>query len=266
MIGTFAFLWFALVGTAPTRAPLHIGGEMRVGEATPIAELGLHAERWFNRDVRIEGIIGCVASEDGRFIEVVPDDASGDGVLVTFPDTTTFPLDCIGCRVVVEGMFYQKIYPSSRVARWQEQSFRPGKPVPPFSLLRRITAKSVEIGVERRPLPPPGDIVAGDTGSVDLARMEFEVDGLGTGRKQLAPGEVTPRHSTGRVRELVFCLEGVVQVQLGQAEPVLLKAGEMIYIPPATEHTLSNVSPDRAIYLFVFSMAPEGVEAKGRSN
>ena len=45
-------------------------------------------------------------------------------------------------------------------------------------------------------------------------------------------------------------------MRLRGAAPVTLRAGEMAYIPPGTEHELKNVSEDRAVYLFVFSKAP----------
>ena len=153
-------------------------------------------------------------------------------------------------------MFYQKIYPASRVAHWQGHSFRQGKPAGEFSLIKRLTAKAAELGAVG-PVPPPGDIVPAATDRIDLAAMEFEADGFGTGRKVLQPGGITGRHSTGTVRELIFCLEGTVMVQLGAAAPVTLGAGEMTYIPPATEHELRNAGPGPATYLFVFSRAPE---------
>ena len=123
--------------------------------------------------------------------------------MVSFADTTRFPTDCIGSHVTVEGMFYRKIYPASRVAHWQGHSFRRGRPVPEFSRIERLTTKAAEIGA-RGTAPPPGDIVRAATDRVDLATTEFETDGFGTGRKHLALGEVTGRHSTGRMRELIF--------------------------------------------------------------
>lgn len=129
--------------------------------------------------------------------------------------------------------------------------------MPQFTLIKRLTATAAEIGVERHPVPAPGDILAADPSVVDLAAAEFEATGFGTGRKVLQPGEVTEKHSTGKVRELIFCLEGEVVVRLGSAEPFTLKAGEMSYIPPATLHELKNEGTDRCIYLFVYSKADE---------
>jgi quercetin dioxygenase-like cupin family protein len=257
MTGPVSLLLALLATTAPGPArSLHLGAGFTLGEATPIADLSRHPGAHFNRDVRIEGIVASNCTQEGCFIEVVPVDGGGEGILVNFPDSTRFPVDCAGRRVVVEGMFYQKVYPASRVTHWQGHSFRKGKPVGEFSLIKRLTAKAVELG-ERQMVPAPGDIVPAATDRVDLATMEFEADGFGTGRKVLEPGGVTERHGTGKARELIFCLEGTVALQLGNSAPTTLKAGEMAYIPPATEHELSNPGSVPATYLFVFSRAPE---------
>jgi len=251
-------LLLALLGTTAPRPvePLHVGAAFTLREATPIAELSRHPGMYFNRDVRIEGVIASVCTQEGCFIEVMPEGGGGEGILVNFADSTRFPVDCAGRRAIVEGMFYQKIYPASRVAHWQGHSFRQGKPMGEFSLIKRLTAKAAELGA-RQAVPAPGDIVPAATDRVDLAAMEFEADGFGTGKKVLLPGGITERHSTGKARELIFCLEGAITVRLGTAAPITLATGEMAYIPPATEHELRNPGPGPAIYLFVFSRAPE---------
>lgn len=241
---------------APGATTLHLGAAFTRLQTTPIAELERDPGRYYDRDVRIEGVICSAGTQDGVFIEVVPADGPGEGVVVSLPDITRLPADCAGARVIVEGMFYRKIYPASRVAHWQGQSFRRGRPVPGFSRIERLTAKAAELGA-RGPVPPPGDIVPAATDRVDLATTEFEADGFGTGRKVLEPGGTTERHSTGGMRELIFCLEGTVALQLGTAAPVTLGAGQMSYIPPETEHELRNPGAGPATYLFVFSKANE---------
>lgn len=237
-------------------APLHIGRAFAIEEITPIAALCRNPERYFNRNVRIEGVIASACRQEGCFIEVVPENGGAEGILVNFPDSLRFPVDCAGRKATVEGMFYQKIYPASRVAHWQGHSFRQGKPVGEFSLIKRITAKAAELG-ERGSVPGPGDIVPAATDRIDLGKMEFEAEGFGTGKKVLEPGGVTDRHSTGKVREMIFCIEGAVEVGLGSAAPIELRAGEMAFIPPATEHELRNRGAEPAVYIFVYSRAPE---------
>jgi quercetin dioxygenase-like cupin family protein len=257
MTGSVSLLLMLLATTTPRPVgPLHLGAGFTLREATPIAELSRHPGTHFNRDVRIEGIVASVCTQEGCFIEVVPEDGAGEGIIVNFPDSTRFPVDCAGRRAVVEGMFYQKVYPASRVAHWQGHSFRQGKPVGEFSLIKRLTAKAAELGA-RQPVPAPGSIVSATTDRIDLATMEFEADGFGTGKKVLQPGEFTERHSSGKVRELIFCLDGTIAVRLGDAAPITLEVGEMAYVPPATEHELRNPGPGPATYLFVFSRAPE---------
>jgi quercetin dioxygenase-like cupin family protein len=235
-----------------------LGDDIRLKASTPIGELTAHPERHFNRDVRIEGVIASACTNEGCFIEVVSDDGSGEGIVVNFPGLRhTFPTDCAGRRVVVEGMFYQKVYPASRVLHWQGHSFRQGREVPEFSLVRRILAKGVRLGPRQGPVPPPDEILPYAPDRIDLAVMEFEADGFGTGRKVLEPGGVTEAHSSGRYREIVVCLEGRIRVRRGSAEPVTLGPGEMTYIPEQTEHELTNVGDSPAAYVFVFSRAPE---------
>lgn len=235
---------------------LHFGPAFAIEEITPIADLCRHPEIYFNRQVRIEGVIASACRQEGCFIEVVPENGGAEGILVNFPDSTRFPVDCAGRRTIVEGMFYQKIYPASRVEHWQGHSFRPGKPAGEFSLIKRLTAKAAEIG-DFGTVPAPGEIVPAATDRIDLDAMEFEAEGFGTGKKVLGPGAVTERHGTGKVREMIFCLEGALSVQLGSAAPIELRAGEMTFIPAATEHELRNRGSEPAVYVFVYSRAPE---------
>jgi quercetin dioxygenase-like cupin family protein len=245
-------------GDGPGKGGQHFGGEMRIREATPIAELSAHPEKWYNRDVRIEGIIASACTQEGCFIEVVPESGPGEGILVNFPDPDLkFPTGCAGRRAAVEGMFYQKIYPASRVAHWAHHSFREGMAVPEFALIKRIAATAADISAERIEIPPPGAIVKGETKKVDLSMMEFETEGFGTGRKTLGPGELTPEHSTGSVREMIFCLEGELAIRLGGAESHVVRTGEMSFIPPYTKHELRNDGNTRCTYVFVFAKAPE---------
>jgi quercetin dioxygenase-like cupin family protein len=241
----------------------HFGDPFRGLPTTAIGELGAHPDAYFNHDVRIEGIVASVCAQEGCFIEVVPEAGRGEGILVNFPGATPgFPTDCAGARAVVEGMFYQKVYPASRVSHWQGHSFRPGKTVPPFSRLLRLTAKAADVSIAKGTVPAPGDIVAASPDRLDLATMEFEADGFGAGRKSLQPGEATERHSTGGQREMIFCLQGEITVLKPPAAPVVLRAGEMSFIPPQTEHEIRNTSDHPALYLFVFSRAPEPAEEK----
>jgi quercetin dioxygenase-like cupin family protein len=258
MIHVSAVIALLLATSAPAAAPpVHLGAAFTLREATPIDQIERDPARWFNRDVRVEGVVASCCTQEGCFVEVVPESGGGEGIVVNFPDSTRFPVDCAGARVVIEGTFYRKVYPASRVAHWQGHSFRHGREVPDYSMIQRITAKGAEFLPGRVAAPAPGTIVAGATDRVDLATAEFETDGFGTGRKILAPGERTPAHGTGNVREMIFCLEGEVTVRRGDAAPVTLGPGEMSFLPPRTQHEVWNAGRHPATYLFVFSRAPE---------
>ncbi len=250
--------WTALLlaaGPAPAGGCGHLGSPFAIARATPIADLEAHPERWFNRDVRIEGIVASVCLRDGCVMEVVPAGGSrGESVLAGFADTTRFPTDCRGARVVLEGMFYRKVYPASRVVAWQEHSFRPGEPVPPFTRLLRMTVRAAEVGPRGVPVPPGRALEPAPTDRVDLLASEFEDDACGTGRKRLGPGEATPAHNSSYARELVFCLEGAITIRCGDAPPVVLGPSQMGYVPPNTWHEIRNEGRRPATYLFVFAM------------
>jgi quercetin dioxygenase-like cupin family protein len=249
------FLLILALSTAVTNAQeKHFGRDFTLKETTPMIELTEHPEKYFNRDVKIEGIIASACTNEGCFIEVIPKSGKGEGVVINFPELVqTFPTGCAGHAVVVEGMFYQKIYPSSRVLHWQGHSFRKGIHVPEFSLIKRISAKAVTIGTEKITLPEPGKISEALVDHIDLNVMEFEAEGFGTGRKTLEPGEITEEHSTGNSREILFCLEGTLTVLKSGGEPVNLMAGEISYIPPETKHEIKNLYDKPAVYIFVFA-------------
>ena len=264
-------LWLAIItvtiasGVAwPETRWTHLGEAFRIDAATPISELTAHPERYFNHQVRIEGVIASACTQEGCFIEVVAEDGTGEGVVVNFPDLKHhFPMARAGGRAIVEGLFYRKVYPASRVLHWQGHSFREGKPVPDFSIIPRLSARAASISEQAGPVPLPGDIHAASTDRIDLGAMEFEVEGFGSGRKRLEPGAVVDAHSTGGSREIIYCLEGAVTVRRKGHPTVILHAGEMTYLPPRAEHELRNASDQPAGYLFVFA---KGVEAEQKSH
>jgi mannose-6-phosphate isomerase-like protein (cupin superfamily) len=210
----------------------HLGAPLVINEATPIAAIAADPAAFHDRELRIEGRIASVCTQEGCFIEVVPAEG-GDGIVVNFPGLLhTFPTDCAGLEAVVEGRFYQKVFPRARVAHWQHHSFRPGEAVPEYSLALRMDVRGAAIGGVRAAPPAPAAIRPASADLVDLGRSDFETEGLGIGRRRVAPGEVVPRPSTGGNRWLVICLEGRLAVhRADRAEPVELGPSEMSYIP-----------------------------------
>ena len=78
--------------------------------------------------------------------------------------------------------------------------------------------------------------------------------GMRSGRVVLAPGAAMHRHSTKHYEEVLVLLQGKVRVVLG-AEPVVLEAGELLYIPPMTEHEVHNDSDAEARYVYLVAPA-----------
>jgi mannose-6-phosphate isomerase-like protein (cupin superfamily) len=258
-IPVFALSAFLALSGGAQAAPkwMHLGEEFLLSESIPIRDLIADSELYFNRQVRIEGIVASACTNEGCFIEVVPENG-GEGVVVNFPELVhLFPTDCAGAHAVVEGMFYRKVYPAARLAHWQGHSFRAGKPVPEFSLIHRVTARAVSLSNDKVPVPPALDIPPAETDRLDLANMEFEAEGFGAGRKVLAAGDSTETHPSGKTREMIFCLEGTLTVIRPGHAQVDLGPSTMTYIPPATHHAIRNLSDQPAVYIFVYSKAPE---------
>lgn len=71
---------------------------------------------------------------------------------------------------------------------------------------------------------------------------------------QLAPGEKMPFHTTGPGREeIITCIFGTIRVRKGE-EVHTLRAGDAIFIPANTMHSIHNRDADHALYCYVVSM------------
>lgn len=79
--------------------------------------------------------------------------------------------------------------------------------------------------------------------------------GMRSGRVVLAPGASMHRHSTNQNEEFLVFQQGRVRVVLG-GNSLEAGAGEVLYIPPRTEHELHNDGPEEARYIYV--VAPAG--------
>jgi quercetin dioxygenase-like cupin family protein len=92
-----------------------------------------------------------------------------------------------------------------------------------------------------------------------ITRTDLMRDDLSTpGREviqalvKFAPGASAPRHSHPG-EELVYVVEGEFEYQLDGRPPVIVKAGEVLFIPAGTPHAVRNVgsgaAADLATYL-----------------
>ena len=77
--------------------------------------------------------------------------------------------------------------------------------------------------------------------------------GMRSGRVVLKTGEAMHRHSTKGNEEVLVFLQGKARVMLGQ-ETIHMEAGQVLYVPPRTEHELHNDSAEELRY--IFTVAP----------
>lgn len=78
--------------------------------------------------------------------------------------------------------------------------------------------------------------------------------GMRSGRVVLKTGQAMHRHSTKLNEEILVFLQGKARVVLG-SEPVMMEAGQILYVPPQTEHEVHNDSPDELRYIFTVAPA-----------
>ncbi len=242
-----------------------------VSEAAPVAgsagvlgvdEVSERTAELHDSDTVVRGrVVWAGCRDEICLLEMAGEGGSGQTILVrTHTALPRPPEEITGRTVTVTGRYYAKIYPRTRMAAWQGLGWRADESLPEMASIRRLEAAQLVLETEARadgPSPAPLLPWAGPT--FDLETTEFEaVGGMGTGRKCLAPGEMTPVHSTGGVQELLLGHQGVVTVELPGGRTVELEAGEGLYLPPGTDHGLRNVTLEAACYLFVYGAVSGG--------
>ncbi|WP_280155820.1 cupin domain-containing protein [Piscinibacter sp. XHJ-5] len=90
-------------------------------------------------------------------------------------------------------------------------------------------------------------------GRIDLLRHDLSIAGREAiqVRVDIASGVVAPRHNHPG-EELVYVIEGVLEYRLDGRPPVTLKAGEVLFIPPGTNHEVKNVGSGNAAELATY--------------
>lgn len=73
---------------------------------------------------------------------------------------------------------------------------------------------------------------------------------------ELKPGKSSVEHQHLEREETYYVLEGKGQLRLDGGEPITLRAGDLIAIPPKTRHKLTNNSPKKKLKLLVTCAAP----------
>ena len=88
---------------------------------------------------------------------------------------------------------------------------------------------------------------------IDLQRHDLSV----TGREvvqaivELAPGTTAPRHSHPG-EEVIYVLEGTWEYTVEGKPPVILEAGDVLFIPAGAIHSARNVGTGRAAELATY--------------
>ena len=79
-------------------------------------------------------------------------------------------------------------------------------------------------------------------GRVDLLQKDSAIAGkeLVQARVDFAPDATAPRHSHPG-EEIAFVLEGTIEYRIDGQPPVLLKAGQSLFIPKGAVHSAHNV-------------------------
>ena len=87
----------------------------------------------------------------------------------------------------------------------------------------------------------------------DLMRDDLSVPGREVIQAlvKFAPGVSAPRHSHPG-EELVYVVEGAFEYQLDGRPPVIVKAGEVLFIPAGTPHAVKNVGSGNAAELATY--------------
>jgi quercetin dioxygenase-like cupin family protein len=90
----------------------------------------------------------------------------------------------------------------------------------------------------------------------DLQRHDLGVPGreVVQVRVDFAPGVGFPKHSHPG-EEIVYVIEGLLEYEVEGKPPVMLKAGEVLFIPAGTVHAARNVDSGNASELATYVVA-----------
>jgi quercetin dioxygenase-like cupin family protein len=76
----------------------------------------------------------------------------------------------------------------------------------------------------------------------DLQRHDLSIPGheVVQVRVDFDPGYVAPRH-THYGEEIIYVIEGTLEYQIGDKPPVTVKAGDVLFVPAGTVHSVKNI-------------------------
>jgi mannose-6-phosphate isomerase-like protein (cupin superfamily) len=76
---------------------------------------------------------------------------------------------------------------------------------------------------------------------------------LSIARARVEPGKTTNWHCLQGVTERYVILEGTGRVEVGNLEPQLVNAGDVVIIPPEERQRITNIGDDDLIFLAICS-------------
>jgi quercetin dioxygenase-like cupin family protein len=103
------------------------------------------------------------------------------------------------------------------------------------------------------PLAQAREVSLGDIKRTNLLRNDLSAPGRQVIQVlvEFGPGVSAARHSHPG-EELVFVTEGTLEYRLGNSPPVIVKAGEVLFIPHGTPHAVKNVGAGKALELATY--------------
>ena len=120
---------------------------------------------------------------------------------------------------------------------------------------RMIAAAAALLVVSTLALPAAKahEVSLGDITRTNLLRNDLSVSGREVIQVlvEFGPGVEAARHSHPG-EELVYVTEGALEYRLADKPPVVVKAGEVLFIPNGTPHAVKNIGPGKAAELATY--------------
>ena len=83
-----------------------------------------------------------------------------------------------------------------------------------------------------------------------LLKGRDQTCGMRSGRVFLLPGEECGLHSTKEREEMLIFLAGRGEAMVGLGRRLAVAAGQVAYIPPRTEHNITNTGSEPLVYIY----------------
>jgi mannose-6-phosphate isomerase-like protein (cupin superfamily) len=112
-------------------------------------------------------------------------------------------------------------------------------------MLKPVTPPTIINQVKVVPLP------RGQENYTKILGGPPETTCLKSGYINLEPGKSVGMHSTNGYEELIVPLEGEGELLLVGTEPLTLRPGSVLYIPPQTAHDVHNTGTQPLKYIYV---------------